>query len=55
MKPYKAPTIETLELDAIDVIATSGGNIGEDTSDYGLNSEGITYTNKGQAWQNSWN
>lgn len=54
MKTYKAPTIEAVEFDAIDVIATSG-DIGETTSGYGLNSEGITYTNKGQAWQSNWN
>ena len=55
MKKYNAPTINTVEIDFVDVIATSGGNIGEDTSNYGLNSEGITYTNEGQAWQNNWN
>lgn len=54
MKMYKAPTIETVELDAVDVIVTSG-EIGEDTSDYGFVSQDITYTNKGQKWQNNWN
>lgn len=54
MKTYNAPTIETVELEFVDVIATSG-EIGEDTSTYGFNSTGITNTDKGQAWQSNWN
>ena len=59
MKMYNAPTIEAVELDAIDVIATSG-NIGMNTASYGLKATTdigaeITYTDKGQAWQDSWN
>ena len=59
MKMYNAPTIEAVELNAVDVIATSG-NIGENTASYNLkattnNGGTITYTDKGQAWQDSWN
>ena len=59
MKMYNAPTIEAVELNAVDVIATSG-NIGENTASYGLKAitdagENITYTNKGQSWQSNWN
>lgn len=52
-KNYNAPTIETVELDVVDVIATS--EIGIDTSSYDFKTqEAITYTNKGQAWQSNW-
>ncbi len=59
MKKYNAPTINAVELDFVDVIATSG-EIGDDTASYNLNAktstgDAITNTNKGQAWQNSWN
>lgn len=59
MKMYKAPAIETVELDVIDVIATSGEE-GIDTSAYGLKSttlsgDAITNTNKGGEWQSNWN
>ena len=54
MKKYNAPTIETVELDVVDVIATSGGELGIDTSEYKLDGTGITYTDKGQAWQSNW-
>ncbi len=60
MKMYNAPTIETVELEFVDVIATSGGDLGMDTSAYdlketALNGNAITNTNKGAAWQNNWN
>lgn len=60
MKMYNAPTIETVELNVIDVIATSGGEKGIDTAAYelkdtALNGNAITNTNKGAAWQNNWN
>ncbi len=56
MKKYNAPTISTVELDFVDVIATSGeGEKGINTASYGFDSTGITNTDKGQAWQNSWN
>ncbi|MBR5218678.1 MAG: hypothetical protein IKV89_03005 [Clostridia bacterium] len=60
MKMYNAPTIEAVELNAVDVIATSG-EIGDNTGSYGLkataadNTTAITYTDKGQAWQSNWN
>ena len=59
MKMYNAPTIEAVELNAVDVIATSGEGI--DTSSYNLRattSDGttaITNTNKGGTWQSNWN
>lgn len=57
MKMYNAPTINTVELDFVDVIATSGEI---DTTSYNFKATAaddtkITYTNKGQAWQDSWN
>ena len=59
MKTYNAPTIEAVELNAVDVITTSGEK-GIDTSSYGLksttsNDTAITNTNKGAAWQSNWN
>ena len=56
MKKYNAPTINTVELDFVDVIATSGegGEKGIKTSEYGFTT-GATNTDKGQAWQDSWN
>ena len=59
MKIYNAPTIEAVELNAVDIIATSG-EIGENTASYNLTAttkDGatITNTNKGGAWQDSWN
>ena len=61
MKIYNAPTIETVELNVIDVIATSGGEKGINTASYGLktttsdNTTAITNTDKGAAWQDNWN
>lgn len=60
MKMYKAPTVETIELDVVDVIATSGGEIGIDTETYAFTSttsDGTTIANynKGAEWKNNWN
>lgn len=60
MKMYKAPTVETVKLEFVDVITTSGGEKGIDTASYGLknttlNSTTITHTNKGEEWQSDWN
>lgn len=62
MKMYKAPTVETVELNLVDVIAASGGEKGIDTTSYDfattkttVGGTTITHTNKGEEWQNSWN
>ena len=61
MKMYKTPTIESVELNVVDVIATSEGiGKGIDTQSYNLTAttEGgtpITHTNKGEEWQSNWN
>ena len=62
MKMYKAPTVETVELDVVDVITVSGGGAkGIDTASYGFSSTtsdgttAITNSNKGGEWQDNWN
>ena len=62
MKMYKAPTVESVELDVVDVIAASGGEPkGIDTSAYnlkGTTADGttmITHSNMGGEWQDNWN
>lgn len=60
MKMYKAPTVETVELDVVDVIAASGGEMGINTASYNFDSTTsggaeITNTNKGGEWKSNWN
>ena len=62
MKMYKAPTIESVELNIVDVIAVSGGEAkGINTGAYNLKAttkDGTTlikHSNQGEEWQSNWN